>query len=74
MPAGETDGTADLPLFASTDDLAVIHQAAGMVAVHCGCGVDDAADLIAARAFAEGPPVAEIARQVVRGQARLADR
>ncbi len=51
----------------------VVNQAVGMVSVQCACSIDDAADLIAARAFAEGLPVADVARQVVAGQLSLAD-
>jgi hypothetical protein len=64
---------AVLPLIGAEDTLAVVHQAAGMVSVQCGCSVDDAADLLAARAFAEGLPLAEIALRVVSGQTHLAD-
>lgn len=48
---------------------AVVHQAMGMISVQCGCGIKDAGDLLAARAFADGRPVREIAEQVVRGHA-----
>ena len=60
-----------LPLADSTSYLAVVHQAAGMVSVHCDCGIEDAQDLLAMRAFAEGVPVAEIAAQVVTGHAHF---
>lgn len=46
---------------------AVVHQATGMISVQSGCGIEDALDLLAARAFADGRPVQEIAEQVVRG-------
>ena len=55
-------------LFEGAGYLAVVHQAAGMVSVHCDCSIEDAQDLLAMRAFAEGVPVAEIATQVVTGQ------
>ena len=42
-----------------------------MISVHCGCDVDAAEDLLAARAFAVGVPVEEIAAQVLRGETRL---
>ena len=63
------------PLVASSFDgtgfVAVVHQAAGMISVHCDCGIEDAQDLLAMRAFAEGVPVADIATQVVAGQTRF---
>lgn len=46
-------------------------QAAGMVSVRCQCTVAEAADLIAARAFAESRPMHEIAAGVLRGEIRL---
>jgi hypothetical protein len=57
-----------LPVFGADGSLAVVHQAAGMVSVQCDCGVDDAEDLLAARAFATSTPVEQIAIQVVRGE------
>ena len=51
---------------------AVVHQAIGMISVQCGCGIEDAGDLLAARAFADGRPVRELAEQVVRGHAAFA--
>ena len=62
------DESVVLSLFDGTGYLAVVHQAAGMVSVHCNCSIEDAQDLLAMRAFAEGVPVADIATQVVTGQ------
>jgi hypothetical protein len=59
------------PLFADADYEPTVHQAAGMVAARCGCGVDDAEGLLRARAFADGCPVGEIARAVLRGEIHL---
>jgi hypothetical protein len=59
------------PPFDGTGFLAVVHQAAGMVSVHCDCTIRDAQDLLAMRAFAEGVPVADIAGQIVTGQTRF---
>jgi hypothetical protein len=76
LDAAYQSASGDLPaspLVGAAGSQAVIHQAAGMVSVQCGCGVDDAADLLAARAFADGLPVAEVARRVVRGETLLAD-
>jgi len=51
---------------------AVVHQAIGIISVQCCCGIEDAGDLLAARAFADGRPMHEIAEQVVRGHAAFA--
>jgi ANTAR domain-containing protein len=69
MEAGAEPGI--LTFLAEDDRQTVVHQAVGIVSEQCGCGADDAADLLAARAFADGKPVAEIAQQVVRGKTRL---
>jgi hypothetical protein len=50
---------------------AVVHQATGMVSVHCGCGTDDAEAMLRARAFADGRPIDEVARAVLRGEIRF---
>ena len=55
-------------LFDEVDYQAVVHQAAGMVSAQCGCGVDDAEDLLRARAFADGQPVERVAQQVLNGE------
>jgi hypothetical protein len=54
-----------------SDDQAVVLQAAAMVRVQCGCRLEDAVDLLLARAFAEGRPVPEVARQVAAGELLL---
>jgi hypothetical protein len=64
-------GVGDVPLFGESDYQAVVHQAAGMVAVQCGCGIDDAERLLRARAFADGRPVEEISLSVLRQETRL---
>ena len=61
----------DVPLFDESDYQAIVHQAAGMVAVQFGCGIDDAERLIRARAFADGRPVEEVALSVLRRETRL---
>jgi len=53
------------------DSQSVVQQAIGMVSVQFGCQPEDAADLLAARAFAESTPLLEVARQVVSGEVRL---
>ena len=65
------DGVPALPLFGEADFPAVVHQAAGMVSAHCGCGITDAFALLRARAFSTGRPAEEIAADVVRGELRL---
>ena len=64
----------DLPgsvLFGESDYQAVVHQAAGMVSAQCGCGIDEAEDLLRARAFADGQPAERLARAVLRHETRL---
>jgi hypothetical protein len=65
---GSGQGGPVLPVFGADGYPAVVHQAAGMVSVQCDCGVDDAEDLLAARAFATSTLVEQIAIQVVRGE------
>ena len=64
-------GLPGAPLFGESDYQAVVHQAAGMVSVQCGCGIDDAEALVRARAFADGQPVEKVAFSVLRGETRL---
>jgi hypothetical protein len=61
------------PVFSADDSLARFNQAVGMVSVQCDCSLKDAADLIAARAFASGYSLAEVAGQVLSGDLKLAD-
>jgi hypothetical protein len=61
----------DEPLFGESDYQAVVHQAAGMVSVQVGCGIDDAECLLRARAFADSQPVEEVALSVLRQETRL---
>lgn len=56
-------------LFGEPDYQAVVHQAAGMLSVRHGCGVDDAEAMLRARAFAEARPVEMVAMSVLRGEA-----
>src|SRR5215469_8003229 len=65
------EGVRDEPLFAESDYQAVVHQAAGMVAVQFGCGIDDAEHLLRARAFADSLPLEEVALSVLRQETRL---
>ncbi len=59
------------PVFDEASYRAVVHQAAGVVSVRCGCDVGAAEDLLTARAFADGVPVEQVAAQVMRGETRL---
>lgn len=67
----ETDAIA-VPLLAGVDSRAVVHQAAGMVAVQLGCTATDALAALRARAFAEDRPITALATEVVRRKLRLA--
>ncbi|MGW2342035.1 GAF and ANTAR domain-containing protein [Streptomyces sp. NPDC001661] len=58
-------------LFGGIDYRAEVHQAAGMVAVQAGCRVTDALELVKVRAFADGRPIGDIARDIVQGRLRL---
>jgi hypothetical protein len=49
------------------DDRAEVHQATGVVSVQAGVGLADALLLLRARAFTEGRPLAELARDVIAG-------
>lgn len=72
-PASMSDGDGPVPeMFGFRGPESAISQAAGMVSVQWGGSVDDAAALLAARAFADGVPVAEVARQVLHGEITFA--
>jgi hypothetical protein len=62
---------AALLLFDAADYRDIVHQAAGMVSVRCGCTVDDAIAMLVARSFAADAPIEDIAAQVVHNQTRL---
>jgi hypothetical protein len=66
--AGPDQDLAAALQLAEADTQAVVHQAIGMISVQCCCGIQDASDLLAARAFADGHSLVQIARQVVLGQ------
>ena len=65
------DELAILGFLGASDNQAVIQQAVGMVTVQCDCQPEDAADLLAARAFADGASLAEVAAQIVHGEKRF---
>lgn len=62
----------EIPALVDADDQALMHQAAGMVAVGSGVEIPAALALIRARAFADGHPVASVAAQVVSRRLHLA--
>ena len=71
-PNATASGAAcDVPLFGESDYQAIVHQAAGMVAVQFGCGIDDAEHVLRARAFADSLPLEEVALSVLRQETRL---
>jgi GAF domain len=65
------DGIAELPLFGEAGFPAVVHRAAGMVSLQCGCEITDALALLRARAFSAGRPAEEIAAGILRGELRF---
>jgi GAF domain-containing protein len=65
------EGSPPGSLFGEADFEPALHQAVGMVAAQCGCGVADAEALLRARAFAESRPVLTVARAVLRGDIHL---
>lgn len=68
----DPDGQLRIMDYLDGSDLhSVVHQAAGMVSVQCGCRIDDALDLLAARAFASGRPARDIALEVLDGRTVL---
>ncbi len=68
----ETDHEARIPgILDSSDCQSVVRQAVGMVSVQWGCGIKDAADLLTARAFADGRRLGDVAPDIVRGAACL---
>lgn len=69
--APDSTDPLDVPLIADGDDRAVVHQAAGVVAVQLACSVADALVVLRARAFASDEPLAVIADEVVHAELRL---
>jgi len=66
MSTSATD-LPELGQFADTDVQPVLHQAAGALNARIGVPIEDAIDLIRARAYAEDRPVADVAAEVTRG-------
>jgi hypothetical protein len=69
----ESAGADILPHLGEVASLDILNQAMGMVSAQCSCGIDDARDLIAARAFAEGARVADVAAAIVAHRIRLSE-
>ncbi|WP_353942167.1 GAF and ANTAR domain-containing protein [Streptomyces sp. HUAS MG91] len=65
------DGDAVAALFSGIDYRAVVHQAAGVVAVQLDCSVDDALEMVKARAFADGRAIGDVAADIVNRQLKL---
>ncbi|MFD7712084.1 GAF and ANTAR domain-containing protein [Streptomyces sp. NPDC059785] len=62
---------ADAGLYGNADLRVVVHQASGMVSVQADITIDNALELIKARAFSEGRAVHDVAMLIVRGELRL---
>ena len=67
VPAGDLA----TPLDVIRSDRAEVHQATGMVAAHLEIGAGEALVRLRARAYAEGRPLLDVARDVVARQLRL---
>jgi hypothetical protein len=53
------------------DQLATLHQAAGVVSVQLSCTTEDAVALLRARAFADGLPAEALAKRVITGDLQI---
>jgi hypothetical protein len=60
-------------LLAVLDDRAEVHQATGVVSVRAGMSLAQALALLRARAYAEGRPIGDLARDVLDGVVRLGE-
>ncbi|MBB3083903.1 GAF and ANTAR domain-containing protein [Geodermatophilus sabuli] len=58
-------------LTAAVEDRAEVHQATGVVSVQAGVGLAVALVMLRARAYADHRPIAELARDVLRGRVHL---
>ncbi|MYT70673.1 MULTISPECIES: ANTAR domain-containing protein [unclassified Streptomyces] len=64
-------GDAGPGLLGGIDRRAVVHQAAGVVAVQLDCSIGDALELVKARAFADGRSIGDVAADIVDRQLDL---
>jgi hypothetical protein len=65
------DAASGSPPLAALDDRAEVHQATGVVSVRAGVGLAHALALLRARAYAEGRPIGDLARDVLDGLVML---
>lgn len=70
---GDTARGIPLHLLAVLDDRAEVHQATGVVSVLAGVSLAQALALLRARAYAEGRPLADLARDVLAGVVQLGE-
>jgi hypothetical protein len=63
----QAEGSASASRLAVLDDRAEVHQATGVVSVRAGVSLGEALLLLRARAYSEGRPLGELARDVLDG-------
>jgi GAF domain/ANTAR domain len=68
---GDTARGIPPPFLAVLDDRAEVHQATGVVSVRAGVSLAQALALLRARAYAEGRPIGNLARDVLDGLVQL---
>lgn len=74
LQAQDTARGVPLPhALAVLDDRAEVHQATGVVSVRAGVSLAQALALLRARAYAEGRPLADLARDVLAGVVQLGE-
>jgi|RhiMethySRZTD1v2_1073278.scaffolds.fasta_scaffold25660_5 hypothetical protein len=66
-----TGSQASAAAMLDDDQLATLHQAAGVVSVQLSCRTEDAVALLRARAFTDGVPVEAVARRVITGDLQI---
>ena len=71
VQANAPPGVVPVPLEATVEHRAVVHQASGMVSAQLGIAVEDALARIRAYAYVHGSPVNEVARDIVGRELRL---
>jgi transcriptional regulator with GAF, ATPase, and Fis domain len=71
IQANTAPGTIAEPFATSIDHRSVVHQASGMVSAQLDIPVADALARVRAHAYAEGRPVNDVARDIVRRQLHL---